>query len=68
MMAHEVVMAQFTFYEFFCGGGMARAGLGTNWQCLFANDFDPKKPAAYRANWGDDIRQTISSVVLGISA
>ncbi len=46
-------MARFTFYEFFAGGGMARAGLGPDWQCLFANDFDPKKAAAYRANWGE---------------
>jgi DNA (cytosine-5)-methyltransferase 1 len=41
-----------TFYEFFAGGGMARMGLGADWQCLFANDFDPKKVDAYRANWG----------------
>lgn len=41
-----------TFYEFFAGGGMARAGLGADWTCLFANDFDPKKAATYRANWG----------------
>ncbi|EEU9551786.1 DNA (cytosine-5-)-methyltransferase, partial [Escherichia coli] len=33
---------------------MARAGLGPDWQCLLANDFDPKKGAAYAANWGDD--------------
>lgn len=31
---------------------MARAGLGPKWSCLFANDFDPKKGAAYAANWG----------------
>lgn len=42
-----------TFYEFFAGGGMARAGLGKEWQCLFANDFDPKKVVAYKANWGE---------------
>ena len=46
-------MARYTFYEFFAGGGMARAGLGPDWRCLFANDFDPKKAAAYRANWGE---------------
>lgn len=40
------------FYEFFAGGGMARAGLGAGWRCLFANDFDPKKGFAYQANWG----------------
>ena len=42
-----------TFYEFFAGGGMARAGLGEGWRCLFANDFDPSKAASYRANWGE---------------
>lgn len=42
------------FYEFFAGGGMARMGLGPNWQCLFANDFDHKKGRVYRQNWGDD--------------
>lgn len=41
-----------TFYEFFAGGGMARAGLGLDWQCLFANDFDPKKAKTYADNWG----------------
>jgi DNA (cytosine-5)-methyltransferase 1 len=40
------------FYEFFAGGGMARAGLGGLWQCLFANDNDAKKAACYAANWG----------------
>lgn len=39
------------FYEFFCGGGMARAGLGIGWECLFANDIDEKKAASYAANW-----------------
>lgn len=43
-----------SFYEFFAGGGMARAGLGSEWDCLFANDFDPKKAASYAANWGSD--------------
>lgn len=36
------------FYEFFAGGGMARLGLGEGWDCLFANDFDPKKADSYR--------------------
>ncbi|MDI7774150.1 DNA cytosine methyltransferase [Asticcacaulis sp. EMRT-3] len=40
------------FYEFFAGGGMARAGLGDGWDCLFANDFDHKKGMTYQANWG----------------
>jgi DNA (cytosine-5)-methyltransferase 1 len=42
------------FYEFFCGGGMARAGLEPEWRCLFANDVDARKGAAYAANWGID--------------
>lgn len=42
------------FYEFFAGGGMARAGLGPGWRCLFANDFDRRKAESYRANWGGD--------------
>lgn len=41
----------FSFYEFFAGGGMARLGLGNTWNCLFANDFDAKKVASYRANF-----------------
>ena len=41
-----------TFYEFFAGGGMVRAGLGEMWECLFANDIDPKKRASYETNWG----------------
>lgn len=43
-----------SFYEFFAGGGMARAGLSEKWSCLFANDIDEKKGAAYVANWGDE--------------
>ena len=46
--------AAMTFLEFFAGGGMAREGLGPNWACLFANDIDPKKGAAYTANWAAD--------------
>lgn len=43
----------YKFYEFFAGGGMARAGLGPDWECLFANDFDHKKTSSYRRNWGE---------------
>ena len=43
-----------TFLEFFAGGGMARLGLGENWACVFANDIDPVKCAAYADNFGDD--------------
>jgi DNA (cytosine-5)-methyltransferase 1 len=44
--------AALDFYEFFAGGGMARAGLGPDWRCLLANDLDAKKASAYRENWG----------------
>jgi DNA (cytosine-5)-methyltransferase 1 len=63
----------YTYHEFFAGGGMARAGLGSGWQCLFANDFDHKKSEVYRANWGDgelktaDIRTVKASDLPGIA-
>jgi DNA (cytosine-5)-methyltransferase 1 len=47
-------MNERTFYEFFAGGGMARLGLGSDWRCLFANDYDPMKSAIYRDNWGQE--------------
>ena len=47
-----------SFYEFFAGGGMARAGLGSSWRCVFANDFDIKKSRTYIKNWGDDVLKT----------
>jgi DNA (cytosine-5)-methyltransferase 1 len=42
-----------TWYEFFAGGGMARLGLGADWQCTFSNEWRPKKAASYRARFGD---------------
>src|SRR5271165_6425372 len=59
-------MTKRTFLEFFAGGGMARAGLGESWRCLFANDFDRMKVATYEANWGlGDIRHTdVASLAL----
>ena len=58
------------FYEFFSGAGMARAGLGEHWQCLFANDWDRKKAATYFSNWGDmphceDVRNVTADDVPG---
>ena len=40
----------YKFYDFFAGGGMASFGLGASWECVFANDIDPKKAASYRDN------------------
>ena len=45
--------SRYSYYEFFCGGGMARLGLGAHWHCLFANDIDTDKANAYRANFGE---------------
>lgn len=47
-----LVNRRLTFYEFFAGGGMARAGFGAGWKCTFANDLDSKKGLTYQANWG----------------
>jgi DNA (cytosine-5)-methyltransferase 1 len=44
----------FTAWEFFAGGGMARLGLASHFHVTFANDFDPVKTAAYRANFGGE--------------
>ncbi|HYD86526.1 MAG TPA: DNA cytosine methyltransferase [Vitreimonas sp.] len=41
-------------YEFFAGGGLARLGLEPDFACVFANDIEPAKAAAYRAAFGDD--------------
>ena len=41
------------FHEYFCGGGMAREGLGAGWACAFANDIDPEKMRGYVANFGE---------------
>ena len=61
------------FYEFFAGAGMARAGLGSQWRCLFANDFDHKKAATYSRNWGadnllcDDVRNVTTDHLTGVA-
>lgn len=46
-----MIEPRFTYYEFFAGGGMARLGLGNQWDCLFANDFSPRKTRSYRENF-----------------
>lgn len=51
-----------SFYEFFAGAGMARAGLGDGWTCLFANDFDAKKGQTYQDYWGTGGELTIGDV------
>ena len=53
-----------TFYEFFAGGGMARAGLGEKWRCLFANEIDVRKTLSYRANWTADVLEVADVATL----
>jgi len=55
----SAMLMERSFYEFFAGAGMARAGLGGGWKCLFANDFDYKKGETYRRNWGDKELKTL---------
>ncbi len=43
------------FYEFFAGGGLARLGLEPAFRCVFANDIDPGKAAAYENAFGTDL-------------
>ena len=59
-----------TFYEFFAGGGLARTGLGTSWECLFANDIDEKKAQVYQRNFQgghelfvDDVNQVTTAML-----
>ncbi len=40
--------------EFFAGGGLARLGLEPDFRCVFANDIDAAKAAAYRAVFGGE--------------
>jgi len=53
---------------------MARAGLGPDWICLFANDFDVKKSRTYKTNWGEsaplktcDIREVRTCDLPGVA-
>ena len=69
--APHIARMQGAFYEFFAGGGMARAGLGERWRCLFANDSSSKKAASYRRNWQDgkflcaDVREVTTADLPG---
>ncbi len=56
-----------SYFEFFAGGGMARAGLGPPWECAFSNDFDQKKSTIYEANWGVGVHKNADIKTLTIS-
>jgi DNA (cytosine-5)-methyltransferase 1 len=55
-----------SYFEFFAGGGMARAGLGPSWECKFSNDIDRKKSAAYEANWSSGVHKNADINALGL--
>lgn len=42
-----------TALEFFAGGGLARLGIGHDFDTIWANDIDPIKAKAWRENFGD---------------
>ena len=49
----QALPVQKTFCEFFAGIGLVREGLAVaGWKCVYANDIDPKKQAAYEARFG----------------
>ena len=41
---------------------MVRQGLGPEWRCTFANDFDAKKGFAYQSNWGTGGELTVADI------
>lgn len=47
-------MQALRFYDFFAGVGMVDLALASDWECIWANDIDPKKAAIYRANHNPD--------------
>lgn len=48
-------LAEFQFYDFFAGAGLVELGMGSDWNCVWANDNDPKKAKIYAANFNPDI-------------
>ncbi|MEM8987174.1 MAG: DNA cytosine methyltransferase [Pseudomonadota bacterium] len=53
MVIRKMSHSKPSYYEFFAGGGMARAALSEDWRCLFANDISEKKAKSYVENWGE---------------
>ncbi|MCI4665038.1 MAG: DNA cytosine methyltransferase [Neomegalonema sp.] len=53
---------RYTYYDFFCGGGMAGAGLCDQWRGLFANDIDAKKAASFRMNDAHGLRPLVEDI------
>lgn len=45
-------MALLRYYDFFAGAGLVDLGLDPPWECVWANDIDPKKAEVYQRNLG----------------
>ena len=53
------------YFEFFAGGGMARLGLESNWDCAFANEWSRKKADAYVARFGSGRPRRCAELFVG---
>jgi DNA (cytosine-5)-methyltransferase 1 len=62
LLKGATMTSDLTFYEFFAGGGLARTGLGSRWECLFSNDIDEKKAQVYRRNFHDGHELVVDDV------
>lgn len=47
-------MGSLRFYDFFAGAGLATLGLNHAWECVWANDNDPRKAEVYKDNFDGD--------------
>lgn len=51
-----------TFLDFFAGVGLVEIALDPPWQCIWANDIDPKKKAIYDDNFTESERYVLGDV------
>lgn len=62
-------MDKLRYYDFFAGAGLVRLALDKHWECVFANDIDPKKAEVYIKNFGnkefllDDVSNVKASIL-----
>lgn len=54
MKGRKAPMQSLRYYDFFAGVGMVDLALKPVWECIWANDCDPKKALIYRANHGSE--------------
>jgi DNA (cytosine-5)-methyltransferase 1 len=52
-----------SFLEFFAGIGLVREGLcDSGWDCIYANDNDPKKREMYAGRFGEDVHFQLGDI------